>query len=315
MLNLPNWLVAVLAVLLALIAIAGLWFTAAQLATAYFLRRQRPDKPDPPSNYQIGYEEVYFHGRDGMPLVGWWIPCEHSIGTVIMCHGRAGSMDGDTRQMVPLHNAGFSVLMFDFRGHGHSGGQWVTMGMYEKEDLLGAVDYLLEKRGIKKVGVLGFSMGAATALISAALSERIAVIVADSSFGRLKWTMAAHLRERHVPDFIARVFVNSIVALASIETEGRIDHTDPIRWTVHIGPRPILFIYGEDDCLVSLRDVDRMVTLAEGPTEVWYAEDANHREAYSKYPDEYNARVVAWFKQYLSVEVSQPVPEKTAEPA
>src|SRR5262249_48832020 len=148
-----------------------------------------PDPPDRPDNYGISYEEVHFTSRDMVKLFGWWIPARKPIGTIVMCHGQEGSMDGDTKQMVPLHDAGFNVFMFDFRAHGQSDGECVSMGMYEKEDLLGALDYLAEQRHVDKVGVLGFSMGAAVALITAALSERICVVVADSSFGQLKNTL------------------------------------------------------------------------------------------------------------------------------
>jgi uncharacterized protein len=272
---------------------------ALNIGATNLMRRRRPDPPDPPSNYGIEFEEVHFESRDHEKLTGWWIPAQNAAGTIVMCHGQDGSMDGDTKQMVPLHKAGYNVLMFDFRAHGRSEGDCVTMGMYEKEDLLGALDYLSEQKKVEKVGVIGFSMGAAVALITAALSERICAVVADSSFGRLKWTLTAWGVQHGVPAPIAQQFAAWVLVIASIRTEGRIDQTDPVRWTVHIGPRPILFIYGEEDCLVSMQAVDRMASLAAGPVEIWIADDAGHREAYKKNPDEYNTRVIDWFKEYL----------------
>ncbi len=147
--------------LLVLIVLGVLWIVGTNLGATMLLRRRKPDPPDPPSNYGLAFEEVQFTSRDHENLVGWWIPHETPIGTVIMCHGQNGSMDGDTHHAVPLHEAGFNVFMFDFRAHGRSGGDCVTMGMYEKEDLLGALDFLGEKYKIVEVGVLGFSMGAA----------------------------------------------------------------------------------------------------------------------------------------------------------
>lgn len=288
-------------ILVAVVAlIVGLWLVSLNFAASRLLRRRTPDPADLPSNYGIDFEEVRFTSRDGVKLVGWWIPADKSIGTIVMCHGQNGSMDGDTRQMPPLQEAGFNVLMFDFRAHGRSEGESVTMGMYEKEDLLGALDYLADSRNIKQVGVLGFSMGAATALIAAALTDRICGVVADSSFGRLKHTLTAYATSSGVPYFIARPFVSWMMGIASVRTEGRLDQTDPTRWTVHIGPRPLFFIHGEDDQLVSMRDLDRMVSLAQGPVDVWIVDDVGHRGAYKANPTEYNTRVVNWFKQVLA---------------
>ncbi|MBX3064149.1 MAG: alpha/beta fold hydrolase, partial [Anaerolineae bacterium] len=134
---------------------------------AYLLRRRKPDPFDPPTNYNISYQDISFLSRDGIRLRGWWLPTasDHALGTIILCAGQDGSMEGDTVQVVALHHAGFNVLMFDWRGHGRSDGDMVTMGALEVNDLLGALDYLDEQRGINRVGVLGFSMGGAVALM------------------------------------------------------------------------------------------------------------------------------------------------------
>ena len=288
--------------LLFLVLVAALvvfWYMLVRAGATKLLKRRPPDPPDPPSNYGLAFEEVHFTSRDDVKLFGWWIPADNAIGTIVLCHGQNGSMDGDTKQAVPLHEAGFNVFMFDFRAHGRSEGEYVTMGMYEKEDLLGVMDYLDTERGIVDVGVLGFSMGAATTLITAALSDHICAIVSDSSFGRLKLTLRAALNQRGVPMFFARPYVDGIIAAASWRTEGRIDQTDPIRWTVHIGVRPILFIQGEEDCYVSIADLDRMASLAKGPVEFWIVEGVGHRGAYAADPVEYNRRVINWFKRYL----------------
>lgn len=275
----------------------------ANLAASYLMRRRFPDTPDTPDDHGIGYENVTFPSRSDFLKIGaWWIPAgqtETARGTIIMCHGQEGSMDRDTPRMIALHKAGFNVLMFDFRGHGRSEGNQVTFGMYEKEDLLGALDYLVDVRGIEKVGLYGFSMGAATGLITAALSERITCLVVDSPFGRLARTLSGWWRQRGVPIPLAREMARWILAMCTLRTAGRIDQTDPIRWTVHIGPRPILYIFGARDPYVSKRDIERMVSLTAGPTELWTVEKVGHRGAYAVNPEEYNRRVVAWFEQHL----------------
>jgi len=290
-------------VLFVVVAILAFPFVLANVGATLLMRRRVPDPANPPDQYGIDFEEVTFPSRsDKVNIVGWWIPANQPKGTIIMCHGQNGSMDRDTKRMVPLHEAGFNVLMFDFRAHGRSGGMQVTFGMYEKEDLLGALDYLAEQREITKVGLFGFSMGAATALITAALSDSVVCLVVDSPFGRLTRSVSGWWRQHGVPIVVAREMARWILATATLRTAGRIDQTDPIRWTVHIGPRPILYIWGGRDPFVSKREIKRMVSLSAGPTETWIVPNVGHRGAYNEDPEVYKRRVVAWFEKYLTVE-------------
>ena len=85
-----------------------------------------------------------------------------------------------------LVERGYNALLFDFRGHGESGGVRYTLGAVEERDVLGAVAYL-ESRGFApaRIGFWAHSMGAATVLLTSAASPDVRTIVADSSFARL----------------------------------------------------------------------------------------------------------------------------------
>ncbi|HVO41266.1 MAG TPA: alpha/beta fold hydrolase [Aggregatilineales bacterium] len=279
----------------------GAWIAAVNVGAAYFTRRRAPDSPDSPANYGIGFQEIAFASRDRTRLFGRWIPANNPVGTVILCHGQEGSMDGLTPIMVPLYEAGFNVLMFDFRAHGRSEGRYVSMGVFEKEDLLGAIDYLYQAYGIASVGVLGFSMGAATALVAAALSDHIRAVVADSSFVDLQKTVQRWGMQRGVAPMIARRVAQSVLIVASMRMEGRLDQTDPLHWMPHIGPRPILLIYGGDDPYVTRAEMSQIESLAEGPVETWIVDGVGHRGVYRADPIEYTDRVVAWFRTYLAL--------------
>jgi len=291
--------------ILALIAAFLLAFTVViQVTGHYLIHRRRPDHVDPPSNYGLAFESVTFPSRDETPLAGWWIPAAVSPaeGTIIVCHGQFGSKDGDTRQVVPLHEAGFNVLMFDFRAHGHSGGRYLTMGMYEKEDVLGAVDYLEREHGIERAAILGFSMGAAAAMIAATLTDRIITIVADGCFVHFKSTMARWLRARGVrPYQLGWEIAAWALAAAGLRTEGRMDQVDVSLWARHV-TCPVLFIHGENDPLITVREVELLAS--QCTSEVWIVPDSGHRDAFLKYNVVYNDRIIAWFKHHCIKEYS-----------
>jgi len=262
------------------------------------VRRMPPSPVDSPQRYGLPFEPVQFPSRDGLRLDGWWIPAPQAPkGTVIICHGREGSCERELPHAQTLHQAGFNVLMFDFRAHGRSEGQYVTFGMYEKDDLLGALDFLAE-RGIERVGVLGFSLGATTAIITAAITDRIAAIVAEGAVARLKPTLARRLWRYGVPTPLGWLLAAWALAFAAAMTRGRIDQVDAVRWIPHIRA-PILLIHGSKDDLVSAAEVAELSVRCGSRAVVWQVAEAGHHEASQAAPEAFKQHVVAWFAQHL----------------
>lgn len=285
------WLVA--ALILALLALAF-------AATVPLMRRRDPDPPDCPANHDMPAEVVQFLSRDGLQLGGWWIPAaETPRGTVILCPGQNGSLDKDIPQAVPLHRAGFNVLLFDFRAHGCSEGELVTLGALEQADLFGALDYLEAERGIAQVGVLGFSMGAGVALLVAAQDPRIRALVVDGAFPHLRGILAGYLRLRGIPGPLAGGFARVVLWMAGLRAGYDIARANPFDLAGRI-TAPTLFLHGERDPFVSTDDVRALAARLRGPVELWSLPDCGHREAHRQHPDEYARRVVDWFARHLA---------------
>ncbi len=51
--------------------------------------------------------------------------------------------------LIPLH---ISVFSFDFAGCGHSDGEYISLGWYEKDDLKVVIDYLRKSGKISTIG-------------------------------------------------------------------------------------------------------------------------------------------------------------------
>jgi len=268
------------------------------VATLPLMRPRIPDPIDHPSYHGMPGEDVSFASRDGLTLSGWWISGGPSpAGTVVICPGQNGSMDKDVVQAVPLHEAGFNVLMFDFRAHGRSEGKHVTLGALEQADLLGALDYLAAERGIERVGVLGFSMGAGVALMSAAHDD-IATLVVDGAYPWVGGILAGYLRIRGIPTPLARGFARLVLFMGSLRAGYQLYRANPVDVADHV-TAPVLFIHGDDDPFVSPDEIEQLAARVAGPAEVWHVARAGHREAYKHHPEEYSRRVVDWFKRHL----------------
>jgi alpha-beta hydrolase superfamily lysophospholipase len=280
---------------LATVALAGLaWYAAEQLT-----RRREPDVAADPAALGLAHEAVVFASRDGIRLGGWFVPAAPPVrGTVIFCHGHAGSLDPDLKYVPAFHRHGYHVLQFDFRAHGRSGGQHVSMGYYERLDLLGAVDFL-RRRGIDHVGVLGFSMGGAVAISTAAECPSITAVVSDGGFARVQSALKAGIQQRGLPRSLARLLAPLVARLASWRLACDLGAADPILWISRLRSQPVMLIHAGRDRYVRQSEIEALYAAARNPKELWIVSEAEHRRVDQVRPDEYMQRILAFFDRWL----------------
>ncbi len=261
---------------------------------------QRPDADvyTNPGAFDLPFEPVSFPSRDSVTLRGWFIPNEDIRGTVIFCPGHTGSMHSDLLYAPWFHQAGYALLMFDWRGRGRSDGAVTSLGILERRDLLGAIDFLSE-RGVKRVGLMGFSMGGAVAMATSPLSEVVAAIVSDGGFTRVMDVVASGVIRRHrMPAPLARLVSRPIIWAASIQLGVDITLIDPIRWADFFRA-PLLMIHGQRDPFVPPWAAYRLYHAAREPKELWMVPEAGHRDIHKLRPQEYRERVVGFFDRWL----------------
>jgi len=190
--------------------------------------RHRPDEVRSPAECGLEYEEVSFPASDGVTLRGWWVPSPGAERALILLHGQAGSMDPDVQYLPALHAAGFHVLQFDFRAHGRSAGRLSTIGYLEIQDVLGAVAFVRDK-GVYRVGLLGFSMGARVAILAAPLLAEVRAVVADGGPPRMLPAIAARMREMGLPRGLGWPLAWLTLAVTSLRVRANLFRWEPLR--------------------------------------------------------------------------------------
>ena len=137
-------------------------------------------------------EEVRFPSIDGVDLAGWLMPGRGGRSPIVLAHDLGSSKSGLTHLAVALGKSGYPVLAFDFRGHGDSGGDRSTLGLDEKRDVLGAIDYLadLEPYAGRRIGVYGVGMGAHAAVLAAGDRAALKVLVLDALYPDVGYPLA-----------------------------------------------------------------------------------------------------------------------------
>lgn len=277
-----------------LLALAGIPVIGGYVAYSLaMVERTLPTKT--PASVGLSYEEVTFPSReDGVALSGWFMPAlaGESARSVILLHGQHGNKGDEYLGFLPLARAlaerGYNVLTFDLRGHGQSEGSHRSFGYYERRDLSGAVDYL-ESRGAagEWVGVIGFSMGAGTALLTAAEDERLAAVVADSAYADIRELVERELPSAsRLPEYFTPVTLTMARLLLGID----LDQAAPEKVVARLAPRPLLLIHGTEDATVPLAHAERLAA-AYPRASLWAVPGVGHVGAYLAQPEEYLRRV------------------------
>ncbi len=132
----------------------------------------------------VNVEEVAFPASDDVRLSGWLLPGDPGMPFIVMVHDLGGSKGTLLDLAVVLQKSGFNLLAFDLRGHGASDGGGSSLGIREKHDVIGAVDYLggLDGFGDRPIGVYGLGMGAHAAVLAAADRPALDVLVLDGLY-------------------------------------------------------------------------------------------------------------------------------------
>lgn len=262
----------------------------------YMTHRFRLGETHSPAEYGLESKEVAFQASDGVSLRGVWIPATGSQRAVVILHGHGCSMDWDVQRAPFFHKAGFNVLLFDFRAHGRSDGKLATFGYLERQDVLGAVEFL-KSRGMQRIGLLGFSYGGMASMLAAPLSPDIHAVISDGGPARLRSAISGRAVELGLPRWLGPFLGWLTVVMTSMRLGVNLFRYEPIRWVGKLAPRPILFIHGELDQY--LTDFDDLYDAAGERKEAWRLPGVQHTKAGEVYPEEFYRRVLEFFQKNL----------------
>lgn len=285
-------------------AFAGGVVAGALGIAAYTTQRlNRPTQPAPTARFtftpwEVGatWEPISFRTGDGVTLRGWWLAREGATRTIVGCTGHRGVKSDLLGISAGLWRAGNNVLLFDFRGCGESDPAPSSVGFHELHDLRAALAFAREKVPGMPLGLIGYSMGAAVAILVAADDPGIGAVVADSSYAAIGDVIAAAYRRHRVP-------VGPLLAATDRYNGWRYGYRfaalRPIDAVARIAPRPLLIIHGEADDLTPVEHAHRLYAAAAEPKELWTLPNTAHCGAYFADRERYVARVAEFFERGL----------------
>ncbi len=252
---------------------------------------------NPQIDLGLAYEDIAFHATDGLTLRGWFIPAVSAHAPALVYAHGAGRDQRSGLPIVPaLHQAGYDVLLFSYRDHGHSDGdgRGMTYGYRESQDIDSAVLFLRQRKRACHVGVIGYSVGASSALLSAARNPDIEAVVAVAPFASALEVWAANR-----PAFFPPLALDWTRRVVEWRKGISLTAMDLGRLIPRIAPRPLLLVHGTHDERIPLSQVQRLFTAAGQPKSLWLIPNATHGSVRTYGLETRMAEVIAFFDEAL----------------
>jgi uncharacterized protein len=249
-----------------------------------------------PADYRLAVENVTIVAVDGTRLAGWFLP-RPGAPAVVLLHG----YPADKADLLPVATAlapEFATLLLDQRYFGDSEGRATTLGFRERGDLKRVLDFL-EARGNTAVGVFGFSLGGAVALLTAAEDMRVRAVVAYAPFADLR----ALGHELYGWMWLARYpFVEAMLLWSRALFGADITRPSPAEAAARVTV-PVWLVHSRQDEQIPFRHAERLqaALTANRRAEFEFMERGRHGEL----PCDFEARLARFFRGALSKETVQ----------
>ncbi|WP_447969880.1 alpha/beta hydrolase [Nitrospira sp. M1] len=243
---------------------------------------------------------IRFPSQDGLQLAGWFFT-GNSRATIVLVHGRRGSRAWMLPDAAYLHKAGYSVFLVDLRYRGDSEGEHSTFGAMETKDVEAAIAYLTTRSDVdpERIGVQGTSLGGVTAILAAANTPAVKGVVAESPFKDLHSAIDyAFQHEKEGVSLPKFPFLTISKQICQARLGVDFEEINPASVIASISPRPVFLIDTTLDDLIPPGSVDRLYEAARNPKTLWKVK-AQHGKGWETSPDEYEHRVVAFWKHTL----------------
>ena len=253
-----------------------------------------PNLTAPPMpNFPV--EDWTLESFDGLTLrAKKFTPAENSNRWAILVHGygRDGRFAYDYAE--EYLKCGWNVLIPDLRASGTSDGEYITMGALESRDVFDWAKKISDANPDAKIILHGVSMGAATALMTAALNpHNVVAVVEDCGYTSAYEMFAAQLEKLFgLPEFPVMTCANFV---CKFKTGVKISDAAPLAVIDKIS-MPVLFIHGDADKLVPFEMMGRLFDACTAPKEKFVVAGAGHADAKPSNPAAYFDKVFAFLE-------------------
>ncbi len=193
----------------------------------------------------FAYTNINLKTNDDISIDAWYAAGSAST-CVIFLHGYSVNKSYVRDEASMFQKWGYSVLMFDLRGHGKSSGNSTTYGIKETADLQKAFEFAKSK-GHRKIILYGVSLGAAISIKATADGKvQPDAIIADMPLDNLHQHFKARTKMLGFP---SEPFASLITFWVGVEKGYNAFNHDVSTYAKKVSC-PVLIQWGEKDIYV-----------------------------------------------------------------
>lgn len=244
---------------------------------------------------KYGAKHISLITDDGVLLSTVLIERENAEHIFILCHGYRENKE-KMRRFVKLFDRD-TIVLFDFRAHGASGGEFTTFGYHEKYDIKAIVDFLRTYKSTECLPLVGLgrSMGGATLLAAAAGGLKFDALIIDSSFANLhKQVEHVFTHKTGLPKIPFMFFTPHWFEYLSGSSIADINPEEYSR-TITC---PVLVIHSPHDTFTPVEHGRKIYQNLASSRHIWLVDNAKHAQSGKKYPRIYKKKVEEFLMLY-----------------
>lgn len=235
-------------------------------------------------------------------LVGYLITSKKpSKKVAILVHGYYVTHKDLNCQAEIFLEQGFNIFAPDLRAHGKSSGKTITMGAYDKDDIILWINKMIEMFGKNcEIVLFGISMGGATVCLVSGekIPKNVKCVISDCAYDSLEDQFRFVLKEKiKLPEFpVMKIASRFIKMLGKYEVKD----VRP-RYAVTKSKIPILFIHGIIDEFVPSYMAHNLYSASnKKKCEIYLVEGAKHGMCYATDSDEYKKRMLDFVNKHIN---------------
>ncbi len=227
-------------------------------------------------------------------ISAWHLKTPSPRGVIVLCHGIRSSRWSMVERARLLQSEGYASILIDLQAHGETQGERITVGHLEKQDVSAAVSYAKELYPELPVGVIGISLGGASALLSSPL--QVNALIIESVFPTLE--NAVHNRVKSKLNWLSWVPSKLLLAQVSLRLGISPEEVRPIDFVEKVDC-PLFIISGKRDHHTTEKESLDMFNKAMKPKQIWLVDNAAHVDMMDFSTEEYSQRIVTFLDAFM----------------
>lgn len=259
-----------------------------------------------PEKYASVLEEIEVRNKDGLAIRAYLLAHENSKGNVLILHGMHG-MDASSLFGYAefIYKAGYTPICIDMRAHGKSDGEKISFGYHEPLDVAAVIEWLKNEQRFSENPIIlyGLSMGASTAINTAALSQHVDGVIAVSAFSSIQDQVSDYMIRDGAPKTFVKIF-RPFVNLALKMKFGVSPVSDsPLERIRQIGDIPVLIIHGDMDTQTHVSHAEKLYeNSGSSKNALWIVQGKGHLitpDITDADSDSYKEKIIEFLTEYF----------------